>query len=162
MSSEPPWACLPASHVSATLTSRGETLKIDDPMKKFYRMGRHQEMVDIHTASRVHAILAHHKDGGLYIFDLQSANGTFIDGIRVPPKKETRLRPGSKLRFGEADSPEYTIEDKRVDAKQGMLASLGGYGDAEEEEEEEKVPVKREKKREKDKDDRGDKWGSYG
>lgn len=49
MSSEPPWACLPASHVSATLTSRGETLKIDDPMKKFYRMGRHQEMVDIHV-----------------------------------------------------------------------------------------------------------------
>ena len=156
MSTEPPWACLPASHVSATLTSRGEVIRIDDPLKKFYRCGRQQEMVDIHvkcqTASRVHAILAHHKDGGLYIFDLQSANGTFIDGIRVPAKKETRLRPGSKLRFGEADSPEYLvqIEDKRVDAKQGMLASLGGYGDGEEEEEEFFVPVKKAKREEKD------------
>lgn len=39
------------------------------------------------------------------------------------------------MRFGEDGSPVYTLtsEDKRVGAKQGMLASLGDYGEEEEE-----------------------------
>jgi hypothetical protein len=52
MASEPPWAILPPSHVSATLTANGEVIRIDDPGKKFYRLGRNEELVDIHIKSQ--------------------------------------------------------------------------------------------------------------
>ena len=44
--------------------------------------------------------------GDFEITDLDSTNGTFVDGERV---KRTRLRPGSVIRFG-ASGPEYRFE----------------------------------------------------
>ncbi|HBE35412.1 MAG TPA: adenylate/guanylate cyclase domain-containing protein, partial [Cyanobacteria bacterium UBA11368] len=48
--------------------------------------------------SRHHAILQYNEDGGFYLLDLISTNGSFVNGIRaiVP----VRLRHGDRIKFG--------------------------------------------------------------
>ena len=49
--------------------------------------------------SRRHAILAYHN--GVYsVEDLSSANGTFINGQRLPAQQAMRLKPGDELKCG--------------------------------------------------------------
>ena len=49
--------------------------------------------------SRRHAIITPH-GGGFVIEDLASANGTFINGRRLPPQTPTPIRNGDELKFG--------------------------------------------------------------
>jgi hypothetical protein len=51
--------------------------------------------------SRTHALLQY-DDGneGIYITDLSSTNGTFVNGIRLPANARTRLRDGDELQLG--------------------------------------------------------------
>jgi pSer/pThr/pTyr-binding forkhead associated (FHA) protein len=51
--------------------------------------------------SRRHCQLLLRADG-LYLEDLGSANGTFLDGIRVPQNSPTYARPGARLDVGPA------------------------------------------------------------
>lgn len=44
-------------------------------------------LLDQHTVSRRHARIDCDKSGNLYITDLQSANGTYIDGVRLSPQE---------------------------------------------------------------------------
>jgi hypothetical protein len=46
--------------------------------------------------SRFHCEI-HRSGSKFYVFDLKSANGTFVDGRRIPPGKPVRLRGGSRL-----------------------------------------------------------------
>jgi hypothetical protein len=55
------------------------------------------------SISRHHCALAHHADNGrLYVIDLKSACGTFIDGRRIDPHKP--VRPHSLLHWPAAHS----------------------------------------------------------
>ncbi|MFQ3646468.1 MAG: FHA domain-containing protein [Anaerolineae bacterium] len=49
--------------------------------------------------SRMHAVLTLH-DGFLYLEDLNSTNGTRINGFQVTPKQRYRLRDGDEIEFG--------------------------------------------------------------
>lgn len=49
--------------------------------------------------SRRHAIIALQRDGWL-LEDLASANGTFINGQRIPPRQPVPINNGDELRFG--------------------------------------------------------------
>lgn len=50
--------------------------------------------------SRSHADLYYDSaTGEVTVVDLGSANGTFIDGIRIPPNKPTMLKNGAVVRF---------------------------------------------------------------
>lgn len=49
--------------------------------------------------SRMHAVLTLH-DGYLYLEDLNSTNGTRINGFQVTPKQRYRLRDGDEIEFG--------------------------------------------------------------
>lgn len=51
------------------------------------------------TVSRRHAILGYHA-GGYTIADLQSSNGTFVNGRRI--KEPVPIRPGDEISFGAA------------------------------------------------------------
>jgi serine/threonine-protein kinase len=44
-------------------------------------------LLDQHTVSRRHARIDCDKNGTLYITDLQSANGTYLDGVRLSPQE---------------------------------------------------------------------------
>ncbi len=50
--------------------------------------------------SRQHACLLH-KSEGWFIEDLQSTNGTFVNEVRLLPKRPVRLRSGDLVRFGQ-------------------------------------------------------------
>jgi len=55
------------------------------------------------TASRRHAAVAHDADGRMYLMDLNSTNGTFINGQRLEPAQWYPWDPGaegSKVTFG--------------------------------------------------------------
>lgn len=49
--------------------------------------------------SRRHAIISH-RDGALYIDDLDSTNGTRINGYQLKSETTYRLRDGDELEFG--------------------------------------------------------------
>lgn len=49
--------------------------------------------------SRRHAALVQYRDH-LHLVDLDSANGTFLGGQRLPPNVPARLRDGDQLRLG--------------------------------------------------------------
>ncbi len=51
------------------------------------------------TVSKVHAI-ATHAQGGWSLSDSRSSNGTFVDGVRLPPGEKRPLEDGAELRFG--------------------------------------------------------------
>lgn len=52
--------------------------------------------------SRRHAQLLQ-RHNALYLEDLQSLNGTYINGVRVPPHQPTRLQPNALIRFGQLE-----------------------------------------------------------
>lgn len=49
--------------------------------------------------SRRHAAISQEK-GTIYIEDLESTNGTRINGFQLPPNEKFRLRDGDELEFG--------------------------------------------------------------
>jgi hypothetical protein len=51
--------------------------------------------------SRTHALLQYDNGNeGIYITDLSSTNGTFVNGVRLPANARTRLRDGDELQLG--------------------------------------------------------------
>jgi hypothetical protein len=50
--------------------------------------------------SREHAVL-HMSDQGIIIFDLDSTNGTILNGSRLSPEKPFLLTSGDEIRFGD-------------------------------------------------------------
>lgn len=51
--------------------------------------------------SRVHAALAFDAERGtMTLMDMNSMNGTFLNGLRLPPQEAHDLREGDQLRFG--------------------------------------------------------------
>jgi hypothetical protein len=56
-----------------------------------YRMG----------VSRRHAAVRRSGDTALELWDLGSSNGTFVNGVRLPPHKAHRLRDGDELKLGQ-------------------------------------------------------------
>jgi peptidyl-prolyl cis-trans isomerase NIMA-interacting 1 len=64
-------------------TSAGATIAIDNP-----------------SISKRHAAIVHHSDGRIYLIDLQSREGTRINGSRIPPNKPIKLTDGVTVQFG--------------------------------------------------------------
>ncbi|MEM8960778.1 MAG: FHA domain-containing protein [Acidobacteriota bacterium] len=74
------------------------------------RIGRSQAAdlrVPIRTVSRLHAAIRPHREGGWAIIDLESANGTFVNGDRI---SEKRLDPGDEIKLGAIG---FVIEEVR-------------------------------------------------
>ena len=68
-------------------------------------IGRLEDLSDVfidnHTVSRKHAILqARSDDHALYLFDLGSAHGTFVNKERLPSRTFKKLSPFDSLKFG--------------------------------------------------------------
>jgi pSer/pThr/pTyr-binding forkhead associated (FHA) protein len=68
------------------------------------RIGAADFCLDVPLVSRVHCRIEVDADGGVDIVDLDSTNGTWIDGERIT---RARLRPGGVLRVGRV---EFTLE----------------------------------------------------
>jgi smad nuclear-interacting protein 1 len=95
-----------------------ETLHISK--QSAYLCGRHQDICDIYMAhpslSSQHAVLQYralpNENGRLscqpYIMDLESTNGTFLNGVRIDAARYYQLKKGDVLTFG-GSQREYVL-----------------------------------------------------
>ncbi|MFQ3637844.1 MAG: FHA domain-containing protein [Cyanobacteriota bacterium] len=60
------------------------------------------------SISRCHAVIGYHPDEGLYISDLNSSNGTWVNRRRVLPMQRIPLQDGDIVRLGTFDIEFFT------------------------------------------------------
>jgi hypothetical protein len=76
-----------------------------DPRLELIRLGRaidNDVVLDSQRVSRYHTQLRWVESGWL-VYDLESTNGTWLDGDRITPNKPALLEPESRLRLGDVD-----------------------------------------------------------
>jgi pSer/pThr/pTyr-binding forkhead associated (FHA) protein len=97
--------------VAGALSLRGQGLVIGLDGNGPWTVGREgvggEHLQSYDTISRRHARIER-ADGALSVRDLRSANGTFVDGARVPEERTVPLRAGAQLGLGR--SVELTVE----------------------------------------------------
>ena len=74
--------------------------------KRLYTVGRQPNVSDIFLShasiSREQATITVSASGSVVVMDVGSAQGTFISGKKLPPKKKHTLPPGRSLVFGKS------------------------------------------------------------
>eukprot|EP00899_Mesostigma_viride_P002533 jgi/Mesvir1/12280/Mv00489-RA.1 len=88
------------------------TIRIDT--RSHFLVGRNAHDCDIvfepHSkVSRTHAAIVHHTNGEVYVIDLKSGHGTYLNGDQVPANKPTRLVDGYKLEFAKDTGITFTV-----------------------------------------------------
>jgi len=64
-----------------------------------------------HGVSRLHAVIRQTSPGVFEVEDLDSANGTFINGVSLAPHQPRPLKNGSELRLGELRMRVYSLSE---------------------------------------------------
>eukprot|EP00698_Gefionella_okellyi_P001120 TRINITY_DN11011_c0_g1_i1.p1 TRINITY_DN11011_c0_g1~~TRINITY_DN11011_c0_g1_i1.p1 ORF type:complete len:702 (+),score=185.88 TRINITY_DN11011_c0_g1_i1:63-2108(+) len=130
----PPWSAQPKSAFRFEVLKSGQIIDdIDLSEKPFYILGRHGELCDIvldhPSSSRQHAVLQHKGDDEVYLFDLESSHGTFINKQQIQPRKFCRIRDGDMIKFGQSlrlyifnGGPQLTDEQREADRMTRRLA----------------------------------------
>jgi hypothetical protein len=85
----------------------------EHPMYTFGRSLTCDFQLEHPSASRQHAVLVHHENGGLYAIDLKSSHGTAVNEKPIKPHEACRVREGAVIRFG-ASSRTYRLSLKAV------------------------------------------------
>ena len=87
--------------LKSPILDQGEVVALDSHALRVGRGGDNDLSVEgDEYASSHHARFEPRRDG-VYVEDVGSTNGTFVNGIRV--SRERRLRPGDVVRIGETD-----------------------------------------------------------
>lgn len=81
--------------------------QISFPENKPYQIaGRMKQSCDLHfnhpSISRTHAVFQFNEQGKLFLMDLKSTHGTFVNKKRILPEKFYDLNVGDLLRFGDS------------------------------------------------------------
>ena len=77
----------------------GSRIAIPAPVITIGQSNQNDVVLADDSVSRTHARLEY-RDGGWYVSDLGSTNGTFLNGDRLPPDTATPLAYGANIRFG--------------------------------------------------------------
>ncbi|XP_046383270.1 kanadaptin [Ischnura elegans] len=127
---EPTWSSLLEEPYSLEVLKSGAIIEnVDLSSKPFFVFGR-QSNCDVclghPTISRHHAVLQHkaksddegdrYKDAGLYIYDLGSTHGTFVNKQIIPKQRYIRLRVGYMVKFG-GSTRSYIVVGPQSDAE---------------------------------------------
>lgn len=67
--------------------------------------------------SKEHCVFQFRGSGKLYVIDLRSTNGTWLNGIEIPPERYVELRHGDRVRLGEWD---FEDEDSHAQIYEGV------------------------------------------
>ena len=93
----------------------GETLVLDPAIQT--RIGRSatcELRVNDHTVSRKHALISHEPSGQWLVYDMNSQNGTYVNGTRIAAG--TVLQPGDRIRLG-LTGPAFAFERQHLGGK---------------------------------------------
>ena len=77
----------------------GTELAVRQPVVSIGKGAKSEVVIDDDSVSSAHAKLEYDRDGW-WITDLGSANGTYVEGVRLAPDVPTPLSYGSTVRFG--------------------------------------------------------------
>jgi hypothetical protein len=77
----------------------GDELPVKHPIVTIGKGSRSDILIDDDSVSTLHARIEHDR-AGWRITDLGSANGTFLDSVRLAPEVPTPLASGAAVRFG--------------------------------------------------------------
>ncbi|KAJ0411718.1 hypothetical protein ATCC90586_002102 [Pythium insidiosum] len=106
----PDWACMPIeANMHARLDAFRESRHCATYMlatKRVNVFGRDQESCD-HvlgnpSVSRKHAAVIHDASGGIYLVDLMSRHGTYVNRKKLPPHDPHLLHEGDIVKFGQS------------------------------------------------------------
>lgn len=87
--------------------------------KPFFRVGRSEDSDIIlyhRQSSRQHALIFHDPHGFCFVVDCGSAQGTYVNGVRLPPSRGSkslyplRVKCGSLIRFGGHGCPTFLLK----------------------------------------------------
>lgn len=163
---EPPsWARRPKLKHCGLEVYKGKDLlnTIRDPQrKKCTVFGRHGKMSDIRldhpSISRQHAAILHGGSGNLYVMDLETTHGSFVNLQKLKPYKRQALMDGDIVKFG-SSSREYHVR-LRLDAgnkdKDDSDSETKSLKKRKREEDDDEEPAKDEKKAKKEKKSKKD------
>ena len=85
------------------------------PIASSWLVGRSPDCaITIHhkTVSRRHAVISQHPTRGLYLTDVGSSNGTWINRHRLQASEQRRLHDGDVIQFGKL-TVEFFLSDRR-------------------------------------------------
>lgn len=172
---EPSWTGIPEDVYKMEIIKSGVLLKTLDLSSKSYHVIGKSLSCDVcmthDTISPFHAILQYRKtsdfenEKGMYIYDLDSMNGTFLNGNRIIPNIYIPLHGGYIITFG--DSPRKYIlqtpkdnEEKEAELSVAELTELRKLEAKEEERlENERLIKENEERLKKESDFKGINWG---
>jgi pSer/pThr/pTyr-binding forkhead associated (FHA) protein len=101
---------------------KGKRFSIKVPVINVGRADYNDVVLDVDSVSTIHAKLQR-REGIWMLVDLDSTNGTLVDGERV--RGEVPLAPGALIRFGEVQTM-FEPTDDTVDPQKGSSTRLMG------------------------------------
>ncbi len=96
----------PAAQAELALKSKRFALRTKAVSGARISLGRSHDnslVLEDSTVSSVHAAFTLAANGTLYITDLGSSNGTFVNGVQIGMGDKTIVRAGDELRFGDVE-----------------------------------------------------------
>ncbi|KRX03404.1 SMAD/FHA domain [Pseudocohnilembus persalinus] len=88
--------------------------------KEFYLAGRYRDVCDIvlehESISRKHAIVQLGKDNEIYVYDLGSTHGTFVNRKKIPSRVYHKLNVFDTIKFGQS-SRNYIVRCTEIEEK---------------------------------------------
>jgi pSer/pThr/pTyr-binding forkhead associated (FHA) protein len=101
----PKWSGEPVHPFAFEVIKNGSVVEtLDVSSKPFLLIGRQEDVCDIAmqhpSISRQHAVLQHRQSGEVYVYELGSTHGTFLNKRRLQSKEHVELSVGDVLRFG--------------------------------------------------------------
>lgn len=105
-----PETAAPAAQTEIALKCKRFALRAKAVSGARISLGRSHDnslVIEDSTVSSVHAAFTLAVNGTLYITDLGSSNGTFVNGVQIGMGDKTIVRAGDQLRFGDV---EVTLE----------------------------------------------------
>ena len=122
----PDWVGVPAEGVHLAVWRDGallETVMLDK--SPYYMMGRGGDAADVFvnhpSISRAHCVFVHHRKGSLYVIDLASTHGVFVNDSRIASKKTVKVTENDEVRLG-ASSRVYKLS-RAPPSKRPLAAS---------------------------------------
>jgi pSer/pThr/pTyr-binding forkhead associated (FHA) protein len=105
--SPPSWSAEPEHPYAFEVIKNGacvDNIALDE--KPFLLVGRNRDICQLvmehPSISRHHAVIQHRGGGKIYIFEMGSTHGTFVNKNKVPPKEHLQLHIGDVIRFGQS------------------------------------------------------------